>query len=57
MGDVGTTGDGPKVVYRWKVSSYRIITLQLNHGFSIAGVIAVGWLHLLVIKTARVHSG
>lgn len=47
----------PKVALSLEDSSRRVITLQLNHWFSIAGVIAVGWLHLLVIKTARVHSG
>ncbi len=46
----------PRLFYAWKVSSYRIITLQLNYWLSTAGVIAVGSLHLLVIKTARVHS-
>jgi len=47
----------PKVFLSLEDSSCRITTLQLNHWLSIAGVIAVGWLHLLVIKTARVHSG
>ena len=47
----------PKVVLSLEDSSCRTITLQLNHWLSIAGVIAVGWLHLLVIKTARAHSG
>ena len=53
----GQQGMAPRLFHRWKVSSRRIITLQLNHWLSIAGLIAVGWLHLLVIKTARVHSG
>ena len=58
IGDVSTTlRMAPRLFYHWTVSFYRIVTLPLKHWLSIAGVIAVGGLHSLVIKTARVHSG
>jgi len=58
IGDVRTTlRMAPRLFYHWTVSFYRIVTLPLKRGLSIAGVIAVGSLHSLVIKTARVHSG
>ena len=47
IGDLRTTPRmAPGLFYRWKVSFCRIVTLQLKHWFSMAGVIAIGSLHL-----------
>jgi len=47
----GTTRDGPKVVYTLEGFQLPNNYSPAEHWLSIAGVIAVGWLHLLVTKT------